>query len=161
VLALSGCSPDFDWRVVSVADGAVTGVLPARPHTETRAIDYGDQRLDLSLTMAEANDVWFALGHAPLPEALRRDKEAARALAREMIMSFYRNLGVPPPPALPALGERFVVEGEGPGAAMRIEAVVGVNGTSLMEAMVMGTRQASDRAPVHDFWNALKMSPLD
>lgn len=161
VLALAGCSPDFDWRVVSVGDGIVTGVLPARPHTETRSIAFDGQSLDLSLTMAEANDVLFVLGHAILPEPLRGDREAARVLAREVVVSFYRNLGISPPDPLPTLGERFVVNGQGPSGSLRIEALVGLRGTSLVEAVVMGKQQAFDRAPVQDFWSALKTGRLD
>lgn len=161
VLALAGCSPDFDWRVVSVGDGMVTGVLPARPSTETRSIDFDGQSLDLSLTMAQANDVLFALGHAILPEPLQHDRQAARTLAGEVIVSFYRNLGVPVPDPLPALGRRFVVDGQGPGRSVRIEALVGLSGASLVEAVVMGEQQAFDRAPVQDFWSALKTGPLD
>lgn len=161
VLALTGCSPDFDWRVTSVGDGMVTGVLPARPHTETRAIAFDGQTLDLSLTMAKANDVLFALGHAVLPEALRGDRQAARVLANEVVISFYRNLGVPSPDPLPALGTRFVVKGQGAGGAVYIEALVGLSGPSLIEAVVMGKQQAVDRAPVQDFWSALKTAPLE
>lgn len=161
VLALTGCSPDFDWRVVSVGDGMVTGVLPARPHTQTRAINFDGQSLNLSITMAEANEVLFALGHAVLPEALQGNRQAARALAAEMMASFYRNLEVPPPDPLPALGSRFIVDGRGPDGSIRIEALVGLSGNSLVEAVVMGKQQMFDRAPVQDFWSALKTGPLD
>lgn len=161
VLALSGCSPDFDWRVASVGDGMVTGVLPARPHTETRTIEFDGQSLDLTLMMAEANDVLFALGHAPLPEALRGDRQAARVLANEVVISFYRNLGVPLPDPLPALGTRFIVNSQAQNGSVRIEALVGLSGASLVEAVVMGKQQAFDRAPVQDFWSALKTGPLE
>lgn len=161
VLALAGCSPDFDWRVASAGDGVVTGVLPARPHTETRTIEFDGQSLDLSLTMAEANDVLFVLGHAVLPEALQGDRQAARVLANEVVLSFYRNLGVPLPDPLPALGTRFVVTGQEQSGSVRIEAFVGLSGDSLVEAVVMGKQQAVDRAPVGDFWNALKTGPLE
>lgn len=161
MLALVGCSPDFDWRVASAGDGMVTGVLPARPHTETRAIEFDGQSLDLSLTMAEANDVLFALGHAVLPDALQGDRPAARVLATEVMVSFYRNLGAPLPDPLPALGTRFVVNGQGANGPVRIEALVGLSGASLVEAVVMATQQAFDRAPVQDFWDALKTGPLE
>lgn len=160
-LALAGCSPEFDWRVVAVGDGAVTGVLPARPRTETRPIEFSGDRLDLSLTMAQAQDVLFVMGHAALPGRLQGDREAARLLAREVTASFYRNLSVPIPDPLPVLGQRFVIDGQGPSGPVRMEALVGVSGGSLVEAMVMGTQQAFDRAPVQDFWSALKTGRLE
>lgn len=160
-LALAGCSPDFDWRVVSVGDGMVTGVLPARPHTQTRTIDFDGQSLDLSLTMAEANDVLFVLGHAVLPETLQGDRPAARVLATAVMVSFYRNLGVTPPEVLPALGARFIIDGQGTEDPVRIEALVGLTGGALVEAVVMGKRQMFERAPVQDFWTALKTGRLD
>ena len=161
VLVLSGCSPRFDWRVVSVGDGVVTGVLPDRPRTESRRVDIGGQSIDLSMTMAEAGDVLFALGHAPLPDALLADRSAARAVGNSLIAAFYRNLNQPPPDPLPALGERFVVEGTGPAGPMRIEAVVGLARDAVVEAVVMATRQAFAQAPVQDFWNGLKMGLSD
>lgn len=161
VLVLSGCSPDFDWRVASVGDGMMTGVLPSRPHTETRTIEFDGQSLDLSLTMAEANDVLFVLGHAVLPETLRGDRPAARVLANEVMISFYRNLQVPPPDPLPALGTRFIVNGPEQSGSVRIEALVGLSGASLVEAVVMGKQQAFERAPTQDFWSALKTGLLE
>uniref|UniRef100_UPI00334204B6 hypothetical protein n=1 Tax=Castellaniella defragrans TaxID=75697 RepID=UPI00334204B6 len=157
VLALAGCSPEFDWRSVEVADGAVTGVLPARPRSETRAVRVEGHALDLTMTMAQAGSVLFALGHAPLPEDLRADPPAARALAYGMIRSFYENLGVPPPDPLPEPGERFVVEAELRGKPMRLEALVMVNTWNLFEAVVTAETSAFDRAPVRDFWLGLQL----
>lgn len=161
VLVLSGCSPQFDWRVVSVGDGVVTGVLPDRPRTESRQVEIGGQTIELSMTMAEAGDVLFALGHAPLPDELLVDRAAARVLGNSLIASFYRNLNLAPPDPLPALGERFVVEGAGPDGPMRIEAVVGLGRNAMIEAVVMATQQAFARAPVQDFWSGLKMGLSD
>ncbi|MDN5843039.1 MAG: hypothetical protein L0H54_06290 [Alcaligenaceae bacterium] len=161
VLVLSGCSPQFDWRVVSVGDGVVTGVLPDRPRTETQQVAIGGHSIDLSMTMAEAGDVLFALGHAPLPDALLSDREAARTVAYELIASFYNNLNVVPPDPLPALGERFVIEGTGPAGPMHLEAVVGLGRSAVIEAVVMATQQAYAQAPVQDFWNELKMGLSD
>lgn len=161
VLVLSGCSPQFDWRVVSVDNGVVTGVLPDRPRTQTHQVEIDGHRFDLSMTMAEAGDVLFALGHAPLPDALLSDRAAARAVGYELIASFYNNLNVAPPDPLPALGERFVVEGTGPAGPMHLEAVVGLGRAAVIEAVVMATQQAYVRAPVQDFWNGLKMGLSD
>src|SRR5690606_34856831 len=108
------CSPTFDWRSVAIADGAVTGVLPARPQSETREVNFEGHPLSLTMTMAQAGSVLFALGHAPLPDPLRTDPEAAQALAGAVIRSFYDNLGVQAPDPLPKPGERFVIKGGAP-----------------------------------------------
>ncbi len=156
-LALAGCSPEFDWRSVEVADGAITGVLPARPRSETRQVDFEGHPLDLTMTMAQAGSVLFALGHAPLPEALRADPRAAEALARGVIRSFYGNLGVQPPDPLPEPGERFVIEGGPVERPVRLEALVAINARGLLEAVVTAEPGAFDRAPVRDFWLGLKI----
>ncbi|HUH41439.1 MAG TPA: hypothetical protein VL024_11270, partial [Castellaniella sp.] len=87
LLALAGCAPTFDWRTVSVADGVITGVLPAKPQSQTRELMFQGQPLSLTMTMAQAGSVLFALGHAPLPPALQADPQARQALANEVIRS--------------------------------------------------------------------------
>jgi len=156
-LALAGCSPEFDWRSVQVANGAVTGVLPARPQSQTREVDFVGHRLRLTMTMAQAGSVLFALGHAPLPEVLRADPEAARALARGVIRSFYDNLGAQAPDPLPEPGERFIVDGGTPERPMRLEALVVLSRQDLLEAVVTAEAGAFGRAPVQDFWLGLRM----
>ncbi|MER1968680.1 hypothetical protein [Castellaniella sp. GW247-6E4] len=156
-LALTGCSPEFDWRSVQVADGVITGVLPARPRSETREVNFDGHPLNLTMTMAQAGSVLFALGHAPLPDALRADSQAAEALARGVILSFYASLGVPPPEPPPAPGERFVIEGGAPGQSVRLEALVTFSTRDLLEAVVTAEPAAFDRAPVRDFWLGLRM----
>src|SRR3546814_11271989 len=107
--------------------------------------------------MGEAGYVLLAVGHAPLLDALLGDRAAARAVGRELIVSFYNNLNVAPPDPLPALGERFAIEGTGPAGPMHLEAVVGLSRNAVIEAVVMATQQAYAQAPVRDFWSELEM----
>ncbi len=156
-LAMVGCSPKFDWRSVDVADGAVTGVLPARPQSETRAVDYEGHSLSLTMTMAQAGSVLFALGHAPLPPSMQDDPAAAQALARAVIRSFYDSLGVQVPDPAPRPGERFVIDGGAPDRPIRLEGLVVTSTRDLLEAVVTAETDAFDRAPVQDFWMGLRM----
>jgi len=38
-LALAGCSPTYNWRDYTSADGAYRVLFPAKPATQTRSID--------------------------------------------------------------------------------------------------------------------------
>lgn len=157
ILALAGCSPEFDWRSVSVAGGALSGVLPGRLQSETREVTFEGHALGLTMATAQAGSVLFALGHASLPPALGADPAARAELALAVTRSFYRNLGVPPHDPLPQPGQRFVIDGGTTSQPMRLEALVVVSPQYLLEAIVTAAPDNFARAPVGDFWLGLRL----
>ncbi|HEX7385949.1 MAG TPA: hypothetical protein VF285_01585 [Castellaniella sp.] len=155
---LAGCSPRFNWHSVVFGEQGASGVLPDAAHVQTKTVQFGSIPLPLTMHSAHAGGVLFGLGEAPLPASLSGDPQARERLDRWAVASFYRTAGVPVPATLPAPGERFVIEGHGPKGRLRFEIQIMVTNTEWLEAIVVATPHDFDRAPVDDFWLALRWS---
>jgi hypothetical protein len=135
-MLLAGCSPDYNWRQVQIANGAVAAFFPDRPSTEQRPLQYDGHELQFSLTSASVGEALFTIGYVALPEALGKDAHAREAFARAVVGSLYRNLGAEPPAALPPRGEAFVVQGSGPAEGMMLKAAVWLTDRAMVEGVV-------------------------
>lgn len=106
---LVGCSPEYNWRELSVADGRAVVAFPAKVQTESRALKLDQHTLQFSLTSAAVKQNLFAVGYAPLPPELSRDQQTA--VKDALLKSLASNLGV----ALPRSahhGEPFMLESQ-------------------------------------------------
>src|SRR5690606_27568851 len=133
---LAACSPDYNWRQVSVGDGVATAFFPDKPVTQERTLSFLGHDVVFSLTSATVGDALFAVAHAPLPEALRADASMRQAFAKAVIGSLYRNLGVQAPEPLPAFGTPFMIQGKGPQGPMQVQARVWLTDHTLIEGLV-------------------------
>lgn len=68
-IALSACSPKFDWREVRGSSAPFTVLLPAKPSTFTREMELGGVKLQMQMTAADAAGVSFAVGCARVDDA--------------------------------------------------------------------------------------------
>jgi hypothetical protein len=92
-LLLLACSPPFDWREVRSTDGGFVVVLPGRPQTATREVDYNGRKLAMTMTSAGVGPTMFAVGVAQLPAGLATDggeREAALTWFRDGLI---KNIG--------------------------------------------------------------------
>ncbi len=69
VVLLAGCSPTYNWRDYTSAEGAFKVLFPAKPATHTRGIDLGGIKVDMTMTAAEVEGTTFAVGTAVAPDA--------------------------------------------------------------------------------------------
>lgn len=152
---LGGCSPQYDWRMVSVDDGRVRAMLPAKPHTAERELIFEGHALTFILTSASVDDVLFTVGYVNLPDALRADAASRERLVAQTQASLYRNLGVVPPPDMPAAAERFTIDGQGGGSPLRLEAIVWATQDALIEGMVIGAADALPQTQIAEFLREL------
>lgn len=152
---LSGCSPQYDWRMVSVDDGRVRAMLPAKPQTAERDLNFEGHALTFILTSASVDEVLFTVGYVDLPDALRTDAAGRERLVEQTQVSLYRNLGVVPPPDMPAAAERFTIDGQGGGAALRLEAMVWTTQDALIEGIVIGAADALPQTQIAEFLREL------
>lgn len=67
LLALTACSPRFDWREISNPGAGYVALFPARPVEATRPVQYDTHTLQLTLQTAEVDEMRFAVGYAQLP----------------------------------------------------------------------------------------------
>lgn len=155
---LAACSPDYNWRQVSVGDGVATAFFPDKPRTQERTLPFSGHDIVFSLTSATVDDALFTVAHAPLPEALRANQAARREFATAVVRSLYRNLGVQEPEPLPAFGELFVIEGQGPQGPVRLQARVWLTDRSLVEGLVTAARDAFPAAQADEFLQGLSVA---
>jgi len=153
---LAGCSPEYNWRQVQVADGMVQAIFPDKPETAKRSLDFAGHAVEFSLTAATVNDAVFAVGYAPLPEALEKDEAARTRMGQTVMASFYQNLGVDIPDELPPFGEPFEITGKGTGkGAVRLRAMTWVLPHALVEGMVTARADAFPEQQAQEFLKAL------
>lgn len=152
------CTPSYNWREVTVADGAVKGFFPDKPVTQTRPLNYSGHETSFSLTTATVNEALFAVGYAPLPEALQKAPEAAREFALSLMAGLYQNLGTPPPAPLPELGKPFVIDSGSSQGAMRMHVTVWLTRHAVVEGIVMADQASFPKEQADEFLRGLKLA---
>ena len=150
-LFLAGCSPDYNWRQVTVGDGVATAFFPDKPSTQERTLPFSGNDVTFSLTSAVVDHALFTVAHAVLPPALQTDEAARQAFAVAVVRSLFRNLGAPEPEHMPAFGEPFVIEGKGPEGPLRLRARVWLTNQALVEGLVTAGQQAFPQAQAEQF----------
>lgn len=104
---LAGCSPEYNWRELPVADGRAMVAFPARVQTESRQVTLEGHVLNFSLTSASVNQNLFAVGFAPLPDTLSATQQDS--IRRSLLKTLARNVGATLPESA-AKGEPFTLE---------------------------------------------------
>lgn len=153
---LSACSPDYNWRQVSVADGRLMAMFPAKPASEQRNLDFEGRQLAFSMTQARVGDDVFAVGYAPWGDAFRDEPDLRERVAREVLLSLYRNFGAPPPETLPAMGAPFELRA-GQDESVLLRARIWLTSHGLVEGMVVTAGAPADEQALV-FFDALAKS---
>lgn len=141
IFVLAGCSPQYNWREVMVADGHVRAAFPDRVITETRAVTLHGHDLDFSLTTAEVAGAVFAVGYAPLSSELLQDHVARLELGHALMRGLYVSLGATQPDSLEDYGQDIKVHGKLGDQPSWLMARVWVTDTMLIEAVASGTEK--------------------
>ncbi|MBP6020683.1 MAG: hypothetical protein KA735_14445 [Burkholderiaceae bacterium] len=155
---LLGCSPDYNWRTVTLGSGEVSAYFPDKPLAQQRSLDFADQKLVFSLTSATVADAVFAVGYATLPPALRDDAVARQALMAAAIRSLYQNMGQAAPDDLPISGEHFQVDGQVPSGPVRLRATVWLTQDALVEGLVSASKSDFPSDQTDEFFRSLKVT---
>lgn len=142
IMLLAGCSPQYNWREVLVADGPAGAAFPDRVLTETRSITLHGHDLDFSLTSAEVAGAIFAIGYAPLSPELLQDHVARLELGHALMRSLYTSMGATPPDHFEDYGQVIEVHGTVGEQPSLLMARVWVTDTMLIEAVVSGTKKS-------------------
>lgn len=87
-LALSACTPKYDWREVRGTNTPFMVMMPAKPATYTRPVNLDGLQVTMTMTAAEVDDVTFAIGTAELPDAAN-----APAALNAMKIALVKNIG--------------------------------------------------------------------
>lgn len=153
---LLGCSPEYNWREVAVAGGMVRATFPGKPETAQRTLSFSGHDIQFTLTAATVNGAVFAVGYAPLPEALKNSEADRVLMGRTVIASFYQNLGVDAPAELPAFGKPFDIAGHNAAnEAVRLRAMTWILPHALVEGMVTARSEGFPDSQAKEFLAAL------
>lgn len=74
LVALTACSPKYNWREAHGEKVQFTVLLPAKPASFSRAIDLNGIPVTMTMTAAEIDGVTFAVGVAELADAAQSTK---------------------------------------------------------------------------------------
>lgn len=141
---LMACSPQYNWRQLTVGAGAATAFFPDKPVTQERTLQFSGHDVVFGMASATVDDTLFTVTYAILPEALRKDEAARKEFASGVVGSLYRNLGQEPPEALPTAGELFTVEGKSHDGDITLQVRTWLTEQSLVQGIVTA---AGDRFP--------------
>ena len=98
----------------------------------------------------------FAVGHAPLPQALAADPAGQRELAAALARALYENLHAALPATMPAYGQDIEVHGQAGGHPVWALGRIWVHGNLLVEAVATGSEKGLPPAPAREFVDSLR-----
>jgi phosphate starvation-inducible protein PhoH len=87
-LALSACSPQYNWRDYRSADAPYSVMFPDKPDTHTREIDLNGLKVKMLMTAVQVDGATYAVGTGEAPDA----GQAQAALA-SMKTALIKNIG--------------------------------------------------------------------
>lgn len=146
LLALSGCSPTFNWRELRPQGTPLLALMPCKPEHATRAVPLAGTQVELHMHSCDAGGLSFAVAWAELGDAARVDA-ALLEWPRASVASLRLDPGQADAPesrwsaslqgAPRALG--VAVQGSDPrGQAMRMRASYFARGSQVFQAAVFG-----------------------
>jgi len=151
---VAACSPEYNWREVSVGGEAGMVLFPDKPRSQQRSLEYAGHEVQFTLTTADIGGTIFAVGHAPWPAPMLADEAMQQGMGKEVVASLYRNLGREAPAELPGFGQLFEVNGDA-SSGMRLRAQVWVSGHGLVEGIVMGPADGFPDAAAGEFLESI------
>ncbi|MGF6301777.1 hypothetical protein OKW42_005130 [Paraburkholderia sp. WC7.3d] len=119
-VALSACSPTFDWRTVMNNDNGYTVDFPAKPGNDRRAVQIDGTPMQMAMQTAEAGNAVFAVGTVMLPD----DSDATQRAALDFLRAgLARNVGATP--EAHAVQIPLAAGGKTPGLEMTVSGAAG------------------------------------
>ncbi|VFR38884.1 hypothetical protein ANT2_4113 [plant metagenome] len=159
LLALAGCSPEYDWRELDAAGGRVRAAFPAKVIDDTRRVTLAGHEIPFTLEAARRGNTVFAVGHIVLPpgDGTPPDPKAQQEVVKALLASWYTNVGVPVPDPLPPLGETVDISSSARGVAMRFVGKAVVHQGAIVEWMVTGPAGEFPEEPAKTFMTSPRL----
>lgn len=154
VMALQACYPTYNWRTLSLADGAVELAFPARVDTATRQVDLAGVKVKFSLTSAEARDTLFSMGYATLPDS--GTAMQTKAVQKALVDSLAASMGQSAPETAYA-GDVFRIESDARGKPLAMVARVLIHRNLAIRVVASGPPELLTDAVAQEFMRSLKL----
>lgn len=152
-VGLCACTPDYNWRETTVADGNAQIAFPSRVMTQDRLLSVDGTKLNFSLTSASVGQAVFAVGYAKLGADAGED--FIQSLARRLVNSLTASGGGGEPPPGAFEGELFELDTVVAGQPSRMVARVIVHRDILLQVVASGPKSALNREQAMDFMRSL------
>ena len=154
LLWLAGCTPEYNWRELTVADDRAIVMFPSRVKTEQRTIRVDGMDLVFSLTSAAVDQSVFSVGYAPLSSAL--DTAQTERLVQAFATALAARVGQPlMPQALN--GDVFQLESVVAGQASRLLGRVLIHRGMLIQVVVSGPKKSLSKENATEFMRSLAL----
>ena len=152
LLWLAGCTPEYNWRELTVADDRAVVTFPSRVQTEQRTLKVGGVDLVFSLTSAAVKQSVFSVGYAPLESTF--DSAQTERLVHAFATALAARVGQPlAPQALK--GEVFELESVVAGQASRLMGRVLIHRGMLIQVVVSGPQKSLSKENATEFMRSL------
>ncbi|MCF8171041.1 MAG: hypothetical protein K9J49_01315 [Candidatus Methylopumilus sp.] len=149
---LVACTPEYNWRELTVADDRAVVMFPSRVKTEQRTIQVDGLELVFSLTSAAVDQSVFSVGYAPLSSTL--DSAQTERLVQAFATALAARVGQPlVPQALK--GEVFELESVVAGQPSRLLGRVLIHRGMLIQAVVSGPKKSLSKENATEFMRSL------
>ena len=137
--ALTGCTPEYNWRESMVAQDRGVIMFPSRTKTEQRQIDVEGVAATFALISAAVGEAVFSVGYVPLPESLSPEKSAA--LVKTIVAALAARAGKQAPESA-LQGEIFTLDTVVANKPSLLMAKVVVHRGMLIQVVVSGPKQS-------------------
>ena len=151
-LWLAGCTPDYNWRELAVADDRAVVMFPSRVKTEQRTLQVQGVELVFSLTSAAVDQAVFSVGYAALDPKL--DPEQIERLVKAFATALAARVGQPLA-AQAVTGEVFQIESVVAGQPSRLLGRVLTHRGMLIQVVVSGPKKSLSTENATEFMRSL------
>ena len=152
--ALTGCTPEYNWRESMVAQDRGVIMFPSRTKTEQRQIDVGGVAATFALISAAVGEAVFSVGYVPLPESLSPEKSAA--LVKTIVAALAARAGKQAPESA-LQGEIFTLDTVVANKPSLLMAKVVVHRGMLIQVVVSGPKQSLSNENALEFVRSLRL----
>lgn len=154
--AMAGCTPEYNWRELTVAEDRAVIAFPSRVQTEQRPLVLDGRELKFSLTAASVRTSVFAVGYAALPADL--PSGASDKLTKAVVESLFGRAASPASPELMARalkGDVFELETSVAQQPSWMMARVLVHQGMLLQVVVSGPKKELSKETAQEFMRSL------
>jgi hypothetical protein len=152
--ALTGCTPEYNWRESMVAQDRGVIMFPSRTKTEQRQIDVEGVAATFALISAAVGEAVFSVGYVPLPESLSPEKSAA--LVKTIVDALAARAGKLAPESA-RQGEIFTLDTVVANKPSLLMAKVVVHRGMLIQVVVSGPKQSLSNENALEFVRSLRL----
>jgi hypothetical protein len=162
VLALSACSPTYDWRNVRGADAPYVVLFPAKPTTYSRPVTIEGTQFEMTMTATEVDRVIFAVG-----TVLISDPAKVQATLHAMKTALVKNIDgtikkeksvVMPASPIPSVEiEAVGAPGTGNGRPRLLFARFAAKDQRVYQAVIIGRENAVPDEAIDTFFTSFKL----